>query len=197
MASRYGGTKCAVLMLIFLFSCMVKYPAFTQPDGISRTLLQEDACTGNENLFISSLFAFKNSRGLALRWKKRSVILTLLLLFGDVEIQPGPLSLSREQFQQLLFSKGLKIVHQNIRRIVSNFDMLQELVVAHPKIDIITLSETHLTKATMDINCKLDGYTFIHRNRDQGEYGGVAMYVKNNITFTRRIDLEEPLWRLC
>jgi exonuclease III len=109
-----------------------------------------------------------------------------------VETQP-PSSLSREQFQQFLSSKGLKIAHQNIRGLVSNFHMLQEFVVSHPKIDIITLSETHLTKANWDTRCELDGYTFIHSYRDQGKGGGVAMFLKSNITFIRRTDLEKSL----
>ena len=64
--------------------------------------------------------------------------------------------------------------------------MLQVFVVSHPKIDIITLSETHLTKATGDTSCELDGYTFVHLDRDRGKRGGVAMFVKNNITFEKK-----------
>ena len=36
-------------------------------------------------------------------------------------------------------------MHQNIRGLGSNFDMLQEFVESHNKIDILALSETHLT----------------------------------------------------
>ena len=73
------------------------------------------------------------------------MFMILLLICGDVEVQPGPQSLSRVEFQEFISRKGMKIVHQNIRGLESNFDMLQEFVESHDKIDILTLSETHLT----------------------------------------------------
>ena len=39
----------------------------------------------------------------------------------------------------------------------------------------------------------MNGYTFIHRDRDQRKGGGVAMFVRNNIPFIRRTDLEKSL----
>jgi hypothetical protein len=163
---------------------MIKQRAFIQPDGISS--MKEDLYTGKENFYILALFVYKNSHNFGLNCQKKSLIFVLLLLCGDVETQPGPSSLSREQFQQFVSSKGLKIGHQNIRALVSNFHMLQEFVVSHPKIDIITLSQTHLTKANGDTSCELDGYTFVHLDRDRGKGGGVTMFVKNNITFEKK-----------
>ena len=64
---------------------MVKQPAFIQPDGISKTLLKEDMYAGMENLCFSSVFSYKNSRGFALRWRRKSLIIVLLLVCGDVE----------------------------------------------------------------------------------------------------------------
>ena len=66
-------------------------------------------------------------------------------------------SLSREQFKQFLSGKGIKIVHQNIRGVISNFHMLQEFVASYPEIDIIALTETHLTKTSWDSRYGLDG----------------------------------------
>ena len=137
---------------------MVKQPAFIQLDGISKTLLKEDMHAGMENLCFSSVFSYKN--GFALRWRQKSLIIVLLLVCGDVETQPGPSSLSREQFKQFLSGKGIKIVHQNIRGLVSNFHMLQEFVASHPEIDIIALTETHLTKTSWDSRYGLDGFVF-------------------------------------
>ena len=121
----------------------------------------------------------------------------LLLICGDVEIQPGPQSLSRVEFQEFISRKGMKIVHQNIRGLESNFDMLQEFVESHDKIDILTLSETHLTDNSYESCGKLQGYNFVYRNREYGKGGGVAI-LKENITYRRRVDLEgslaECLW---
>ena len=53
-------------------------------------------------------------------------------------------SISRDKFKKILSAKGLKFVHQNICGLEHKFDELQEFVVSHSEIDIISLSETHL-----------------------------------------------------
>ena len=116
------------------------------------------------------------------------------MLCGDIETKPGPNLLTRDEFQQqFVSSKGLKIIHQNIRGILSNFDMLQGFLVSHKNIDIATFSETHLSEENLIDPCELDGYTFLNRNRAHGKGGGVAMYIKNNIAFQHRHDIENSL----
>lgn len=94
---------------------------------------------------------------------------------GDIEACPGPSSLTREQFGNFLSNKRMKFVHQNIRNLASNFDMLQEFVAC--KIDVITLSETHISSD--ESGCEelyaLEGYVLLTRNRDYGNGGGVGM----------------------
>ena len=62
---------------------------------------------------------------------------------------------------------------------------------------ILTLSETHMTTNDSEIY-KMGGYQFIHRNRQGGEGGGVAMYISEDIAWKRREDLEtddiESIW---
>ena len=79
--------------------------------------------------------------------------------------------------------------------------MLQEFVASHGKINLITLSETHISSG--ETGCEklyaLSGYVFLTQNRDHGKGGGVAMYVKDGILFKWRSDLEnstaiECLW---
>jgi exonuclease III len=118
---------------------------------------------------------------------------------GDIESCPGPSSLTREQFGSFLLNKGMKFVHQNIRSLTSNFDMLQEFVASHGKIDLITLSETHISsdETGREELFALSGYVFLKRNRDYGRGGGVSMYVKDGITFKRRSDLENSTAIKC
>ena len=79
--------------------------------------------------------------------------------------------------------------------------MLQEFVASHGKINLITLSETHISSG--ETGCEkfyaLSGYVLLTQNRDHGKSGGVAMYVKDGISFKWRSDLEnsttiECLW---
>lgn len=99
----------------------------------------------NETYTYSSLHVYRQQRGIAMKCQQRSLLTVLLLICGDIESCPGPSSLTREQFGSFLSNKGMKFVHQNIRSLTSNFDMLQEFVASHGKIDLITLSEKHIS----------------------------------------------------
>ena len=89
------------------------------------------------------------------------MLLLLLILCGDIEPHPGPQQLTREEFQRhFLTNKGMKIAHQNIRGIISNFDMLQEFISTHSGIDILSLSETHLSDENAK-HCTIYGYNFV------------------------------------
>ena len=93
----------------------------------------------------------------------------------------------------------MKFVHQNIRSLASNFDMLQEFVASHGKIDLITLSETHISigESGCEERYALSSYALLTQNRNHGKGGGVAMYVKDGISFKRRSDLENSTLIEC
>ena len=133
------------IFIIVLINFMVKDKSFTQSDGNSITFRKEDLFTDRETFCFSSLFCLWNKNGICLKYQNKTLLIKLLMLCGDIETQPGPNSLTREEFQQqFVSSKGSKIIHQNIRGILSNFDKLQEFLVSHKNIDIATLSETTL-----------------------------------------------------
>ena len=127
--------------------------------------------------------------------KSTSTILQqlLLLLSGTVEINPGPSSI--EDLNEVLNLKGIKIIHQNIRGLFGKRAILQTLF--NRQKCILTLSETHMTTNDSEIY-KMGGYQFIHRNRQGGEGGGVAMYISEDVAWKRREDLEtddiESIW---
>ena len=180
-----------MIILIFFVSIMVKSCAFSQPDRISITFYKEDLYV-KENFIYSSLFTYKTLKCFDLKCRRKSMLLLPILLCGDIKTQPGPEMLSRAQFQTFLSRKGLKITHQNITGLESNFEMLQEFVTSLKKIDIISLSETHLTDESYS-DYSLPSYNFIFRNRDQGKGGGVAMFIKDKIIYKRRGDLEKNM----
>ena len=109
-----------------------------------------------------------------------------------METCPGPQMESNKENSKFFQSKGMKILHQNIRGLLSNLSALQEFFDRHKNIDIMTLSETHINTDTACISLyNIPGYTFIKRDRQQGKGGGVAMYIKEGINFERRFDLED------
>ena len=70
-----------------------------------------------------------------------SYVLMLLLLCGDIEIWLGP----QNTLSDFCKSREYKIVHQNVRGILSSHHLLESFVnKTEPKIDVICVSETHI-----------------------------------------------------
>ena len=100
------------------------------------------------------------------------ICLLLILLSGDVEMNPGP----KQKLQYLT------LCHSNVRGLtVSRLRALKTSLVN--TYDIITLSETFLS-ATNIIDLQIPGYSFIRRDRPAFG-GGLLIYIRNNISFKR------------
>ena len=73
--------------------------------------------------------------------------------------------------------------------------MLQETAKG---IQIFGITETHLNKSIKDKEIKIDGYEIIRNDRKQGSGGGVCVFVRNDMSWLRRTDLEndkiEAIW---
>ena len=104
------------------------------------------------------------------------------------------------EMNDILRGSGVKIVHQNIRSLLSKIDELRLLISSvQSKIDLFTLSETWLTDDVADSEVSIEGYTFHRRDRGSKEKGGgLGIYVRNDLSVSRRFDLEqsniESLW---
>ena len=121
----------------------------------------------------------------------------LLLLGGDIEICPGP----QNTLSDFCNSRGFKIVHQNVRGILSNHQLFESFVnKTESKIDMICVSETHIKDGDICDNSSLyslPGYVFLQRNRNVGISGSAGIFLKHEIKFRRRYVLEnhlESLW---
>ena len=109
----------------------------------------------------------------------------LILLCGDVHPNPGP---------NCEYS-DISICHTNIRSLKSKDKMMHINCDLANKYDVIALSETWLSKNDASDNYLISGYQGpIRRDRDFGQlgYGGVLLWVSNNIACRRRQDLELP-----
>ncbi|WP_215898175.1 hypothetical protein, partial [Acinetobacter baumannii] len=79
--------------------------------------------------------------------KKKTLSLLIILLAGDVEINPGPTCQDNtycDVLSEMLKSKGIHVCHQNMRGLFTNFNSIYEFITSTNRLDIITLSETHL-----------------------------------------------------
>lgn len=93
--------------------------------------------------------------------------------------------------KDLLKKKGVSILHQNVRGLLYNKPAIEELVFSNKEIDVLTLSETHISAEENHDFFHLSGYNFEQRHRVNGSGGGVGVYIKNSIDYIRRTDLEK------
>lgn len=105
----------------------------------------------------------------------------LIILSGDIELNPGPISKL----------KDLNICHANIRGL-NDTKMLAIKTNLCSKYDIITLSETFLSIGSL-VDLTLPGYHNVIR-RDRPTFGGgLAIFIRDNIAFKRKANLDSRL----
>lgn len=89
--------------------------------------------------------------------------------------------------------QSLSVMHLNVQSLPSKFEKLKSLLCQledHKiKLDVILLCETFLHNDNKDLY-PLPGYNLISKNRAKMRGGGVAIYLKSDIAFTTRSDLE-------
>ena len=124
-----------------------------------------------------------------------SLALALIALAGDVELNPGYRCL-----EDVRSSRGLRIAHLNIRSLRNKSDSLRLEGLDSRTIDILTLSETWLDDCYEDSHVTIPGYNCIRLDRSGAKegHGGVAIFVKEGLSFRVRNDLHsaahECLW---
>ena len=109
------------------------------------------------------------------------LVLLILILSGDIELNPGPAT----QYQK----KSCKVLYSNIRGLRTNFLELQ----SHARdYDILFLSETLVTSNKANSEFALpgfDGPQFIYR-RSTPNAQGMAVYSKSGLPVYRQKSLE-------
>ena len=84
-------------------------------------------------------------------------------------------------------SRRFKVVHQNVRSMLSNHHFLESFVKkTESKIDVICICETYIKDGDICDNSNLyslPGYVFLQRNRNVGTRRGVGIFLKHEIKF--------------
>ena len=173
----WGRKYIHLSILAFLTSCFSKHKNTT----IQTYKSNHDAdLAPKQNLSPQSMICCKTTLIL-------SIIIflttTLILLSGNVELNPGP--------DPTLLTKHISIIHSNISSLRNKIDFLN-LEAKAQDIDIITLSETWLTDDIKNDSLLLTGYRPPIRRDRPGGWGGVAIYVKDNLICRERPDLAIP-----
>ena len=105
----------------------------------------------------------------------------LLLVCGDIESCPGPVLFRN--------ASDLTILHQNVCGLASKKDILEDFIL-EKNVKIFIVTETHLQSATPTSLVDIWGYTF-ERNGHKSKWGGAGIYIKENIEYIRRNDLND------
>jgi len=79
--------------------------------------------------------------------------------------------------------KGLKICHLNIRSLLPKIDEVKMLI-KESNIDVLAISETWLSNIIPDSFVNIKGYNLYRKDRLNTMGGGVAIFIKENITHT-------------
>ena len=172
--------RADVLWLLFVILAVftIKKVDYISPEIVSTTFLTRngDLLKDSSN-FVMNFWILRNSCLFTnQKYFRRGMFLLLLLLAGDVEIQPGPIY---RDLEELLSHKGFSILHQNVRGLIGKKDLLADILFQHKNINILSLSETFLSSQKFD--CEIGGYVFEQKNRKNVKGGGVAAYIKNGI----------------
>ena len=129
---------------------------------------------------------------------------TLILVSGDVEVNPGPDSLvsntdsnhtiSASSLDML--SNHLSIFHPNIQSIDPKMDIIRSGADAY---DVLIFTESWLKPDISDTTIHIENFSQPFRNDRRNRLeGGVLAYVRETITCKRRHDLEinglEAVW---
>ena len=92
--------------------------------------------------------------------------------------------------------KGLHILHANARSIFHKLPELN-LIAKESNAAIIAITETWLDVTYTDASVNIEGYNLVRRDRE-GHAGGVCAYIREDLAFNNRSDLNnldlEDLW---
>ena len=127
----------------------------------------------------------------------------LILLSGDISENPGPSDtessdsdISKDSIDLSIFENSFSVVHYNIQSLANKVDQLQ-VELSH--FDVIALSETWLNPSISDDDIMFQNFQKpFRKDRIHNNYGGIIIYVKENIACKWRQDLEnnqiESIW---
>ena len=118
------------------------------------------------------------------------LLISLLLLSGDVEINPGPGGTSNIANENIL-----SIFHCNIRSLRNKLNYIADII---EEFDIVFFTETHLDNQVLDSDIIIEGFETTSRKNRDSRGGGIIMYHKSCVNLTRRLDLKhehvESMW---
>jgi exonuclease III len=144
------------------------------------------------NLFVCTgklwRMCLKVSANTFLNLEFSTTMFLLVVMSGDVEINPGP-------YESNVGPNCISILHLNIRSIRNKIDFIVDNLLDY---DILCFTETHLTDNVRSESLTIDNYSNMYRKDVSAHSGGLLIYVPDNIISSRKDELEiilpESIW---
>ena len=109
----------------------------------------------------------------------------LLLLTGNVELNPGPVqqpvSATQANIYENFKCRGMHFFHLNINSVLPKIDELR-IIAKETKPSLIGLTETKIDNTVNDEEIQIPGYILERSDRNR-KGGGVACYIKSDISY--------------
>ena len=83
--------------------------------------------------------------------------------------------------------KGFKLVCININSLFKHIDEIRYILINSP-LEVLAINESKLDDTISDTEVCIPGYIIIRKDRSRSG-GGVALYIRENLSYTNRIDL--------
>ena len=127
------------------------------------------------SFFVKSKFRFKNDH---------LFYPLLLLLSGDISLNPGPFSnpqLFKQEEWQAFSNRGLDLIHLNINSLLPKINELR-YIAKRTNAAVIGISESKLDSTVLDPEIYIENYEILHFDRNR-QGGGVACCIRSNISY--------------
>ena len=105
----------------------------------------------------------------------------LVLMSGDVEINPGPSTTADTQ--------SISVLHLNIRSLRNKIEFIKDHFIEY---DILCFTETHLSDTVTDDLLFIEGFSIFYRKDRTNHASGIMIYISNNVISRRLEELETP-----
>ena len=116
-----------------------------------------------------------------------SFLKLLLLLSGDVNVNPGPVHRVQDEIEnkyEIFNKRGLHFLHINVNSLLPKIEEMR-LIAKLSKATVIGISESKLDNTVPDSEVSIEGYNLLRYDRNR-HGGGVACYVRNDICYSTK-----------
>ena len=121
------------------------------------------------------------------RINNKSFLRILLLLSGDISLNPGPVYNNQSLHSNegnVFRSKGIHLIHLNVNSLLPKIDEIR-YIAERTKAAVIGKSESKLDESIFQSEIQIDNYDLLRCDRNRNG-GGVACYIRSDISYVQK-----------